>query len=107
MDVVLQRLPVPDRSHRIPKIEWAPQHRMWRRQHAEGPIDDRWTFLRRFTDETTGKHRILESRKEWLVGHSSARRTYYMEELPFKPADCSEEEEEEGRGGGRERRRRV
>ncbi|KAH8880019.1 hypothetical protein GQ53DRAFT_849234 [Thozetella sp. PMI_491] len=60
------------------KIEWAPRETMWRRQHAEGPIDDRWTFLRNIRDEETGEQRILESRKEWLYGHRSARRTYYM-----------------------------
>ncbi len=67
-------------------LEWAPQDKMWRRQHKEGIIDDRWTFLSSFKDEDTGQLRILESRKEWLDGSSAARRTYYMTDLNFRSA---------------------
>lgn len=56
---------------------------MWRRQHQEGPIDDRWTFLRLDTDETTGDLKIVESRKEWYLGASRSQRTYYTTEIKF------------------------
>ncbi|KAK7997632.1 fungal specific transcription factor [Apiospora arundinis] len=56
----------------------------WRRQHAEGPIDDRWGFLKLEQDETTGKLRIIESRKEWLTGQSGNRRSYYTTNVVFK-----------------------
>ncbi|TVY91236.1 hypothetical protein LAWI1_G003701, partial [Lachnellula willkommii] len=55
----------------------------WRRQHQEGPIDDRWTFLRLATDETTGILKIIESRKEWYMGASRSQRTYYTTEIKF------------------------
>lgn len=38
---------------------------MWRRQHQEGPIDDRWTNLRLVEDESSGELKIVEARKEW------------------------------------------
>lgn len=56
----------------------------WRRQHAEGPIDDRWGFLKLEQDETTGKLRIIESRKEWLTRQSRNRRSYYTTNVVFK-----------------------
>ncbi|TVY37206.1 hypothetical protein LOCC1_G005792, partial [Lachnellula occidentalis] len=56
---------------------------MWRRQHQEGPIDDRWTFLRLDTDETTGDLKIVESRKEWYLGAPRSQRTYYTTEVKF------------------------
>ncbi|KAI1875432.1 hypothetical protein JX265_004490 [Neoarthrinium moseri] len=55
----------------------------WRRQHAEGPIDDRWTFLNFEQDEQTGSVRIIESRKEWLNGRSGSKRTYYITNAHF------------------------
>ncbi|KAH7633135.1 hypothetical protein B0T09DRAFT_86759 [Sordaria sp. MPI-SDFR-AT-0083] len=48
-----------------------------RRTHLDGPMDHRWTFLKMFKDEATGKTKILESRKEWIKGSSSTTRTYY------------------------------
>ncbi|KAK0719580.1 hypothetical protein B0H67DRAFT_485618 [Lasiosphaeris hirsuta] len=65
------------------KIEHAPRKQLWRRWHVEGPIDDRWTFLRLFKDEATSELRIVESRKEWLARNSSARRTYYTTKVVF------------------------
>jgi len=56
---------------------------MWRRQHQEGPIDDRWTFLRLDTDESTGELQIVESRKEWYLGASRSQRTYYTTPIIF------------------------
>ncbi|KAG4426957.1 hypothetical protein IFR05_017560, partial [Cadophora sp. M221] len=56
---------------------------MWRRQHQEGPIDDRWTSLRLDEDETTGDLRIIEARKEWYLGSSKSQRTYYTTDIIF------------------------
>ncbi|KAG6358782.1 hypothetical protein INS49_012301 [Diaporthe citri] len=66
--------------------------KMWRRQHAEGPIDDRWSFIRLLRDERDPKQlQVLESRKEWLAG-SSGRRNYYTTRLVFpeKAADSED-----------------
>ncbi|KAI5858188.1 hypothetical protein GGS23DRAFT_335854 [Durotheca rogersii] len=59
----------------------------WRRQHVEGPIDDRWGFLKLEKDEASGKVNIIESRKEWLSGRSGSRRTYYITEVFFRSDD--------------------
>ncbi|KAF7892199.1 uncharacterized protein EAF01_010279 [Botrytis porri] len=56
---------------------------MWRRQHEEGPIDDRWTNLRLDMDENTGELRIIESRKEWYHGASRSQHTYYTTPIIF------------------------
>jgi len=56
---------------------------MWRRQHQEGPIDDRWTSLRLDEDETTGELKIVEARKEWYQGCSKSQRTYYTTDIVF------------------------
>ncbi|KAK3370304.1 hypothetical protein B0H63DRAFT_440690 [Podospora didyma] len=79
------RFPTSQRGFQL--VEEAPRERMWRRSHAEGPIDDRWGFLKMFRDESTSELRIVESRKEWLAGHSSARRTYYTTNIDFDSAD--------------------
>ncbi|KAI1107108.1 hypothetical protein F4804DRAFT_298552 [Jackrogersella minutella] len=55
----------------------------WRRQHAEGPIDDRWGLLKLEKDEASGTINIIESRKEWLAGKSGSRRTFYMTKVIF------------------------
>lgn len=57
------------------------KHHTWRRQHAEGPIDDRWSFLRLVKNEQTGQLQVLEARREWLGRKSSAQRTYYTTDL--------------------------
>ncbi|KAK4038279.1 hypothetical protein C8A01DRAFT_37796 [Parachaetomium inaequale] len=65
-----------------------PCRQLWRRDHTEGPIDDRWTLLRFFKDETTGQLKVLESRSEWLEGRITARRTYYTTPISFdRPAN--------------------
>ena len=64
-------------------IEHASREHMWRRWHFEGPIDDRWSFLRIFKDESTSQLKVIESRKEWLGGSSSAKRTYYTTKIVF------------------------
>ncbi len=56
---------------------------LWRRDRTAGPLDDRWTFLRIFKDETTGKLMVVEARKEWLSGRISARRAYYTTAIEF------------------------
>jgi hypothetical protein len=73
-------------------MEQPPRQQFWRRNQTEGPIDDRWTFLRMFKDETTGQLKAVESRKEWLSGRISARRSYYTTVINFgnahvKPAE--------------------
>ncbi|KAI1662636.1 hypothetical protein F4813DRAFT_378216 [Daldinia decipiens] len=55
----------------------------WRRQHAEGPIDDRWSFLKLEKDEASGNINIIESRKEWLTNQSGSQRTYYITGVVF------------------------
>ncbi|KAI1081206.1 hypothetical protein F5B20DRAFT_77991 [Whalleya microplaca] len=61
----------------------------WRRQHADGPIDDRWGFLKLDKDEASGRINIIEARKEWLTGQSGSRRqkgtrrNYYITEVIF------------------------
>ncbi|KAI1466031.1 uncharacterized protein F4812DRAFT_94237 [Daldinia caldariorum] len=60
----------------------------WRRQHGEGPIDDRWSFLKLEKDEASGRINIVESRKEWLNKksgslQSGSLRTYYVTEVIF------------------------
>ncbi|KAK3944952.1 hypothetical protein QBC46DRAFT_130805 [Diplogelasinospora grovesii] len=77
------------------EIERAARKRMWRRQNGEGVIDDRWTFVRMFKDEATGMLKVVESRKEWLAGHSSARRTYYTTEISFEGARRQHEWDED------------
>ncbi|TPX13250.1 uncharacterized protein E0L32_006223 [Thyridium curvatum] len=69
------------------KIEVLAEDMLWRRKHAEGPLDDRWTFLKLEPHENTKKLQIVESRKEWLGGRSSARRTYYTLETSFSETD--------------------
>lgn len=70
-------------QHDPEHIQRSTKDRMWRRQHAEGPIDDRWSFLRLLKNEQSGKLQILESRREWLGRKSSAQRTYYTTDLHF------------------------
>lgn len=64
-------------------IEKTENESMWRRQHLEGPIDDRWTNLKLEMDESTGDLRIIETRKEWYRGGSRSQRTYYTTPLIF------------------------
>ncbi|KAM7200164.1 hypothetical protein V8F33_004097 [Rhypophila sp. PSN 637] len=64
-------------------LEKVPRERLWRRQHTDGPIDERWSFIRLFKDETTSQLKVVEARKEWLSGQSSAKRTYYTKEISF------------------------
>lgn len=65
---------------------------MWRRQHQEGPIDDRWTSLSLNVDEESGELRIIEARKEWHLGASRSQRTYYTTPVKFPPLIKEDEE---------------
>ena len=56
-------------------------HKIWRRQHHEGPINDSWTELSLHSDEQTNQLNIVEVRKEWLGGGSLCTRTAYT--TPF------------------------
>jgi hypothetical protein len=64
---------------------------MWRRQHQEGPIDDRWTNLRLDEDESSGRLRIVEARKEWYLGSSRSQRTYYTTDIIFPKLEKDDE----------------
>lgn len=66
---------------------------MWRRQHQEGPIDDRWTVLRLDEDECTGELKIVEARKEWYLGSSKSQRTYYTTKITFPKLAKNEDTE--------------
>lgn len=64
---------------------------MWRRQHQEGPIHDRWTSLRLYADENTDELKVMECRREWRQGSSRSRRTCYTTDITFP---CRTEEED-------------
>jgi len=64
-------------------LEKTENRSMWRRQHHEGPIDDRWTVLRLDIAEATNEIKIVETRKEWHLGSSNSLRTYYTTEIKF------------------------
>jgi hypothetical protein len=55
--------------------------RVYRRQHAEGPIHDSWTDLSIQVDERTNKPLIVESRREWQKSSSRKLRAFYISEL--------------------------
>ncbi|KAK7937591.1 uncharacterized protein PG986_014459 [Apiospora aurea] len=76
------------------KTQIMKQRDSWRRQHDEGPIDDRWGFMKLEKDETTGQVRIVESRKEWLTGQFGNRRSYYTTNVVFRD-ECEGPAEEE------------
>ncbi|KAF1815263.1 hypothetical protein P152DRAFT_512522 [Eremomyces bilateralis CBS 781.70] len=57
--------------------------RIYRRQHDEGPLDDLWTVLGLQVKEDIGKLTIVEGRREWTNGGSSAYRTFYTADITF------------------------
>jgi hypothetical protein len=61
--------------------------RIYRRQHAEGPVNDSWNGLGLQVDERTNELMIVEARTEWPTGGSSHKRTFYAESLSFPDAD--------------------
>ncbi|KAJ9638813.1 hypothetical protein H2199_006673 [Coniosporium tulheliwenetii] len=58
---------------------------LFRRQHAEGPINDSWTDLSLQADERTGELMIVEARREWRDGGSEQHRTFYTRPIEFPP----------------------
>jgi hypothetical protein len=60
---------------------------MWRKQYGEKCDDDRWTSLRLYADETTGKIKIAESRME-LYFKDGHQRTCYTSNVIF-PTNAS------------------
>ncbi|OCK80578.1 hypothetical protein K432DRAFT_352755 [Lepidopterella palustris CBS 459.81] len=63
--------------------------RIYRRQHAEGPINDSWTDLSLQVDEATNYLVIVESRREWLDGASKQYRTFYTQNITFPRRESS------------------
>ncbi|KAF2015061.1 hypothetical protein BU24DRAFT_227785 [Aaosphaeria arxii CBS 175.79] len=63
--------------------------RVYRRQHAEGPIHDSWLDLTIQVDEKTNEPIIVEARREWRKGSSRQLRTFYMTEIEFDPSSTS------------------
>ncbi|KAF2816926.1 uncharacterized protein BDZ99DRAFT_4645 [Mytilinidion resinicola] len=63
-------------------------NRIYRRQHAEGPINDSWTDMSLQADESTNALIIVESRREWKNGGSQQTRTFYTQEIAF-PSNSS------------------
>jgi hypothetical protein len=51
--------------------------RVYRRQHAQGPIHDSWTDLSLQLSERTNEVMVLESRREWAQASSRQSRTFY------------------------------
>ncbi|KAK3350756.1 hypothetical protein B0H65DRAFT_98090 [Neurospora tetraspora] len=63
--------------------------RLLRRNHLDGPMDHRWTFMRMFKDEATGEIKVVESRREWIKRSSSATRTYYTTTIKWPSESAS------------------
>jgi hypothetical protein len=66
--------------------------KIYRRQHAEGPIHDSWTDLSIQIDECSNQPVIVESRREWQKGSSRQLRTFYISAIEFdvsSPSDNS------------------
>ncbi|EKG20818.1 hypothetical protein MPH_01852 [Macrophomina phaseolina MS6] len=73
--------------HRPVKEALEVNTRVYRRQHAEGPINDSWTDLTLQVDERTNLLQIVEARREWRNGGSKQERTFYTHEVTFpKPS---------------------
>ncbi|KAK6076746.1 f-box domain-containing protein [Seiridium cupressi] len=80
------------------KIEVMNKRDTFRRQHLEGPIDDRWTFLNFERHEETGAIQIVECRREWLNGGSENRRSYYTKAVKFRDQSSGSNGEDENGG---------
>lgn len=81
----------PQASPERKNIEWTEDVNMWRRQHQEGPIDDRWTSLRLDTDDNSGDLKVIECRREWGPHSSRSRRTCYITDIDFRPQTRKDE----------------
>jgi hypothetical protein len=58
--------------------------RVYRRQHAQGPIHDSWTDLSLQISERTNEVMIVESRREWEQASSRQSRTFYTSKFEVK-----------------------
>ncbi|KAF1918520.1 hypothetical protein BDU57DRAFT_202253 [Ampelomyces quisqualis] len=65
--------------------------RVYRRQHAQGPIHDSWTDLSLQVSEQTNEVLILESRREWAKASSRQSRTFYSSKFDVNPVRSSRE----------------
>jgi hypothetical protein len=63
--------------------------RVFRRQHAQGPIHDSWTDLSLQLNESTKEILIVESRREWAQASSRQSRTFYVSEFGIGSDQCS------------------
>ncbi|KAI0836078.1 hypothetical protein F5Y06DRAFT_305416 [Hypoxylon sp. FL0890] len=80
------------------KIQTMGKYHSWRREHTEGPIDERWVFLKLERDQASGRLHIIESRKEWPARQSGHRRSYYFTKVVFdSDLEVSEEANTIGR----------
>ncbi|KAI1126322.1 hypothetical protein F5Y10DRAFT_245035 [Nemania abortiva] len=77
---------------RLDKFQIMAKEDSWRRNHSEGPIDDRWGFLSLEIDETSGNTVILECRKEWLRNQRGSQRTYYTTDVVFRQGATEDQE---------------
>ncbi|KXH54458.1 F-box domain-containing protein [Colletotrichum salicis] len=75
-------------------MQLASKDSMLRRDHKDGPIDDRWSTLQLAKDLVTGNIMVSECRREWLVNESSSARAAYRKEIIFAdpPVDPGEED---------------
>jgi hypothetical protein len=65
--------------------------RVFRRQHAQGPIHDSWTDLSLQRNECTNEVMIIESRREWAQASSRQSRTFYTTKFEVRPNRSSRE----------------
>lgn len=65
--------------------EMQKDERVYRRQHAQGPIHDSWTDLSLQLSEYTNEVMILESRREWAQASSRQSRTFYTSKFYARP----------------------
>lgn len=71
--------------------EMLKDERVYRRQHAQGPIHDSWTDLTLQISERTNEVMILESRREWAQASSRQSRTFYTSKFHVKSKHTSKE----------------
>ena len=70
--------------------------RLYRRQHADGPIHDSWTDLVLQSSEKTNDLHIVESRREWVESTSKHARTFYTSRIKFNTATSKRKERDDG-----------
>lgn len=55
--------------------------RIYRRQHAEGPLNDGWNSLNLQVDERTQQLLVVEGRAEWPLASGSLSRGFYVQKI--------------------------